>query len=264
MRVADNGLIEQNGPTWDALDALRANWTLADTKRTMQQVFGYFNSVGLTTVHSVLGSQDRGPAQYFGWAEQRPMQELKREGRLTLRLRLYFNTGPRVDGKPGNPELRDVLDNQWPDLGDDLVKTAGIGEHIVDWPLEGAVPLGDEYYRSVRLVAQHGWQLMEHSFNEPNHAARADVWERVNREVPITGLRWSIDHVNTIEAPTLRADEGARRRASAPTAGATSRARPARPGRRTGRCSPAASMWAPAWTARRRRRSTRGCTSTTW
>ena len=80
VRVAENGLIEQNGPTWDALDALRANWTLADTKRTMQQVFGYFNSVGLTTVHSVLGSQDRGPAQYFGWAEQRPVQELNARG----------------------------------------------------------------------------------------------------------------------------------------------------------------------------------------
>jgi predicted amidohydrolase YtcJ len=108
-----------------------------------------------------------------------------------------------VDGKPGNPELRDVLENQWPDLGDDLVKVGGIGEHVVDWPLEGAVPLGDEYYRSVRQVAEHGWQLMEHSFNEPNHAARADVWERVNREFPITPLRWSIDHVNTIEAPTI-------------------------------------------------------------
>jgi predicted amidohydrolase YtcJ len=203
IKVSDTGVIEINGPTWDALDALRGNWTLADTKRTMQQVFGYFNSVGLTTVHSVLGSQDRGPAQYFGWAEHRPMQELKHEGKLTLRLRLYFNTGPRVDGKPGNPELRDVLDSQLVDLGDDLVKTAGIGEHVVDWPLEGAVPLGDEYYRSVRLVAERGWQLMEHSFNEANHAARADVWERVNREFPTTNLRWSIDHVNTIEPRTI-------------------------------------------------------------
>jgi predicted amidohydrolase YtcJ len=44
---------------------------------------------------------------------------------------------------------------------------------------------------------------MEHSFNEANHAARADVWERVNREFPITNLRWSIDHVNTIEPRTL-------------------------------------------------------------
>jgi predicted amidohydrolase YtcJ len=201
--VSANGLIEPNGPSWDALDALRSTWTLADTKRTMQQVFGYFNGMGLTTVHSVLGSQDRGPAQYFGWAEQRPMQELKKEGKLTLRLRLYFNTGPRVDGRPGNPELRALLDNQLPDLGDDLVKTAGVGEHIVDWPLEGAVPLGEEYYQSVRLVAQRGWQLMEHSFNEANHAARADVWERVNREFPIGNLRWSIDHVNTIEPRTL-------------------------------------------------------------
>jgi predicted amidohydrolase YtcJ len=203
VTVAANGLIAVNGPSWDALDALRANWTLADSKRTMQQVFGYFNSVGLTTVHSVLGSQERGPAQYFGSAEHRPMLELKQEGKLTLRLRLYLNTGPRVDGKPGNPELREVLDNQLPDLGDDLVKVAGVGEHIVDWPLEGAVPLGDEYYRSARLIAQRGWQLMEHSFDEANHAARADVWERVNREFSITGLRWSIDHVNTIAPRTI-------------------------------------------------------------
>lgn len=66
IAVAENGLIAQNAPTWDALDALRSIWTHADRKRTMQQVFSYFNSVGLTTVHSVLGSQERGPAQYFG------------------------------------------------------------------------------------------------------------------------------------------------------------------------------------------------------
>jgi hypothetical protein len=203
ITVSDAGLIEQNGPAWDALDALRSIWTHEDTKRTMRQVFGYFNSVGLTTVHSVLGSQDRGPAQYFGMLEHRPMLELWKEGSLTLRLRLYFNTGPRVDGKPGNPELLDLLDNQLPDLGDDLVRTAGVGEHIVDWPLEGAVPLGEEYYDSVRLLAQRGWQLMEHSFNEANHVARADVWERVNREFPVTSLRWSIDHVNTITPATI-------------------------------------------------------------
>ena len=105
IRVAEDGRIEANAPSWDALDALRANWTLADTKRTMQQVFGYFNSVGLTTVHSVLGSQERGPAEYFGAPDHRPMQELKKEGKLTLRLRLYFNTGPRVDREAGEPRV---------------------------------------------------------------------------------------------------------------------------------------------------------------
>ena len=152
IKVSDSGLIGENAPAWDAIDALRSIWTPADTKRTMQQVFSYFNSVGLTTVHSVLGSQERGPAQYFGTTDQRPMQQLQQEGNLTLRLRLYFNTGPRVDGKPGNVTVRELLDNQLPDLGDDIVKTAGLGEHIVDWPLEGAVPLGDEYYQSVRLT----------------------------------------------------------------------------------------------------------------
>ena len=174
-----------------------------DKKRTMQQVFGYFNSVGLTTVHSVLGSQERGPAQYFGTEDHRPMLELQKEDRLTLRLRLYFNTGPRVDGKPGNGTVRELVDNQIPDLGNDMVKTAGLGEHIVDWPHEGAVPLPEEYYQSVRLLAERRWQLMEHSFNEPNHVARADVWERVNKEFPITNLRWTIDHVNTIEPATI-------------------------------------------------------------
>ena len=201
--VGADGSIAQNGPTWDALDALRSVWTLEDKKRTMQQVFGYFNSVGLTTVHSVLGSQERGPAQYFGTQDHRPMMELLREDRLTLRLRLYFNTGPRVDGKPGNGTVRELVDHQLPDLGNDMVKVGGLGEHIVDWPLESAVPLGEEYYESVRLLASRGWQLMEHSFNEPNHATRADVWERVHREFPITSLRWSIDHVSTIEPATL-------------------------------------------------------------
>ena len=201
--VAADGTIAQNDPTWDALDALRSVWTLEDTKRTMQQVFGYFNSVGLTTVHSVLGSQERGPAQYFGTEDHRPMMELLREDRLTLRLRLYFNTGPRVDGKPGNGTVRELVDHQLPDLGNDMVKVGGLGEHIVDWPLESAVPLGEEYYESVRLLASRGWQLMEHSFNEPNHATRADAWERVNQEFPITNLRWTIDHVSTIEPPTL-------------------------------------------------------------
>jgi predicted amidohydrolase YtcJ len=201
--VGADGAIAQNTPTWDALDALRSVWTLADTTRTMREVFSYFNSVGLTTVHSVLGSQERGPAQYFGTQDHRPMLELQREDKLTLRLRLYFNTGPRVDGKPGNLPLRELLDNQFPDFGSDLVKTAGVGEHIVDWPHEGAVPLGEEYYESVRLLASRGWQLMEHSFNDPNHRTRADVWERVNREFPITDLRWSIDHVNAIEPETI-------------------------------------------------------------
>ena len=201
--VADDGTIAQNGPAWDALDALRSVWTLDDRKRTMRQVFSYFNQVGLTTVHSVLGSQERGPAQYFGTADHRPMLELRKEGALTLRLRLYFNTGPRVDGKPGNFTVRELVDHQLPDLGDDMVKVAGAGEHIVDWPLEGAVPLGEEYYQAVRLLAQRGWQVMEHSFDEANHAARADIWERVNREFPIAGLRWSIDHVATIEPRTI-------------------------------------------------------------
>jgi predicted amidohydrolase YtcJ len=203
VKVAADGTIAQNGPSWDALDALRSVWTLTDRKRTMQQVFSYFNSVGLTTVHSVLGSQERGPAQYFGTEDHRPMLELMKEDKLTLRLRLYFNTGPRVDGKPGNGTVRELVDNQMPDLGNDMVKTAGLGEHIVDWPHEGAVPLPEEYFQSVRLLASRGWQLMEHSFNEPNHATRADMWERVNKEFPITSLRWSIDHVSTIEPPTI-------------------------------------------------------------
>jgi predicted amidohydrolase YtcJ len=203
IAVADDGTIAPNGPTWNALDALRSVWTLEDRKRTMRQVFSYFNQVGLTTVHSVLGSQERGPAQYFGTADHRPLLELRKEDALTLRLRLYFNTGPRVDGKPGNGTVRELVDQQLPDLGDDMIKVAGAGEHIVDWPLEGAVPLGEEYYQAVRLLAQRGWQVMEHSFDEPNHAARADVWERVNREFPITGLRWSIDHVATIEPRTI-------------------------------------------------------------
>ena len=113
VTVAANGAIAQNGPTWDALDALRSVWTLTDRKRTMQQVFSYFNSVGLTTVHSVLGSQERGPAQYFG-NRGSPADAGSAEGRQAHAAAAALlqhrasrgrqarqRDGPRVAGQPG-------------------------------------------------------------------------------------------------------------------------------------------------------------------
>jgi predicted amidohydrolase YtcJ len=139
VQVSADGLITENAQAWAALNALRATRALEDKKRTLQEVFSYFNKVGLTTVHSVLGSGLEGGAQYFRTTDHLPMLQLLAEDKLTLRLRL----------------------------------------------------------------AERGWQLMEHSFHEPNHVARADVWKRVNAKFPITDLRWSIDHVNTIELPTI-------------------------------------------------------------
>jgi len=198
--VADDGLIAAGAPSLAAFSALDSIWTFDDRKQTTLDVIDYFTSVGITTAHAVGGSAAEGPGHFDPAVDHAIILELLEEGRVDMRLRLYLNAS---DDRPGNPRARAILDNQFPNFGGDLVRTAGIGEHLVTFPLEGQAPLGQIYIHGTLLLAERGWQLMEHSFNDRNHVARADVWEVVNEQFPIADLRWTLDHVNTIEESTL-------------------------------------------------------------
>ena len=198
--VADDGSIAANAPSVAAFNALDSIWSFDDRKQTTLDVIDYFTSVGITTAHAVGGSAAQGPGHFEPGVDRAVILELLEEGRVDMRLRMYLNAS---DDRAGNPGARAILDNQFPNFGGDLVRTAGIGEHLVTFPLEGQVPLGQIYIDGTLLLAERGWQLMEHSFNDRNHVARADVWEVVNERFPIADLRWTVDHVNTIEETTL-------------------------------------------------------------
>jgi predicted amidohydrolase YtcJ len=82
--------------------------------------------------------------------------------------------------------------------GDDWLRFNGIGECITwgmynnDTPSEGDK---DAFYRVARWAADQGLTLTVHWNNDRSVHHLLDVLERVNREVPIAGLRWSVAHL---------------------------------------------------------------------
>jgi predicted amidohydrolase YtcJ len=182
-------------PSHDAFLAMDTVWSFDQRKQTTMAVIDYATSVGMTTAHSVGGSQGRGPGYFDTANDHDVLLSLLAEDNVNMRFRLYYNAFA--------DELDDILNNIFPNFGGDLVKNAGLGEHLVEGPPEAAVPLGQEYIDRATKLAENGWQLMEHSFNQPNHDARAQAWTIVNETTPIADLRWSADHIYTIESETM-------------------------------------------------------------
>ena len=64
----------------------------------------------------------------------------------------------------------------------------------------------------VRLLAEKRWPFRLHATYDETISRALDVFEEVNREVPISGLRWFFDHCETIATGT---SSGSRRSAAA-------------------------------------------------
>jgi hypothetical protein len=91
-------------------------------------------------------------------------------------------------------------------FGDDMLRFNGIGERIMarmynnDSPSEADK---EGYYQIARWAAQRGFGLTQHWGRDASVDHLLSVFERVNREIPIAPLRWSIAHLNDASVPTL-------------------------------------------------------------
>jgi hypothetical protein len=92
-------------------------------------------------------------------------------------------------------------------FGNDMLRFNGLGERIT-WAMNNNNKPSDEdkrkYYEIVRWAAEHGMSITMHWPNEESVDQLLTMFERVNREVPITGLRWSIAHLNNASPESLR------------------------------------------------------------
>jgi predicted amidohydrolase YtcJ len=202
-----------------ALNALRATMTFEDQKRTIRDLLAYYASMGVTThidnggprppmpaLARVSRTSDGGLNTLDPATGYLPQLALDREGRLPGRLRVLFYS---FDLTTELPLLRSRLDNQMMGLGNDWIRVAGVGERIAggdgpgdaEWDATGrATP---QYEAAVRLVAQRGWSLQQHSTALEDARRHVDLWERVNADVPLAPLRWTLAHVRGIDRPTL-------------------------------------------------------------
>ena len=147
----------------------------------------YYARLGITT-HRDSGAfhadePATGIASENTYTMHNPFHALNREGRLPARLRIDFLHQDSPTADPPLPTLSQRLRNSFPRFGNDWLKTGGIGE-FTGGGVEG-----------LRAIARAGWRGEDHALNLAGATTLIANRETVNREIPITDLRWVISHM---------------------------------------------------------------------
>ena len=126
-------------------------------------------------------------------------------------IMLRVGTSAETAGFPA-PFFRDRC-SRWvetatPGMGDDYYRLNGAGEMLVfsaaDFEdfLEGRPELPavmeQELFEVVSMLAKNRWPFRIHATYDESITRMLDVFERVDREYPLSGLRWFFDHAETI------------------------------------------------------------------
>jgi predicted amidohydrolase YtcJ len=168
---------------------------LASTRRFMREL----NRLGVTSVIDAGGGFQNYPDDYG------VIEALARHGQLTTRIAYHlFTQNPRG-------ELADFT--RWtgmvkPGQGDDFFRLNGAGEMLVysaadfedfQEPRPDAPPnMETDLSAVVRHLARNGWPFRLHATYDQTITRALAVFETVNRDVPLTGVRWFFDHAETI------------------------------------------------------------------
>src|SRR5712671_4630534 len=169
-------------------------------KNSSRQFMRELNRLGVTSVIDAGGGFQNYPEDY------EIIEELHREGQLTVRIAYNLFTQ-----KP-KQELADFA--SWaqqvkPGQGDDSYRSNGAGEMLVysaadyeDFQVERPdVPpaMEGELEPVIRLLARNRWPWRLHATYNETITRALDVFETVDRDIPIGGLHWFIDHAETID-----------------------------------------------------------------
>ena len=174
---------------------LPQDYQLNSTKHFMREL----NSLGVTSVIDAGGGSQNYPDDY------EVIEKLHKDGDLTLRIAYnLFTLKPKE-------ELKDFA--TWstqikPGDGDDSYRHNGAGEMLVysaadfedfrvarpDMPPE----MEGDLEPVIRLLAERRWPWRLHATYDQTISRALDVFEKVNRDIPLKGLNWFFDHAETI------------------------------------------------------------------
>ncbi|MHC1727839.1 MAG: amidohydrolase [Syntrophobacteraceae bacterium] len=157
------------------------------------------NRLGVTSVIDAGGGFQNYPDDY------KAMSELARRGELTLRMAYnLFTQHPKGELE----DFRSWLSMTHPGEGDDYFRMNGAGEMLV---FSGAdfedfleprpnLPPGmeKELDAVVRLLVENRWPFRLHATYNESIERFLNVFEKINRDIPFRGLRWFLDHAETI------------------------------------------------------------------
>jgi predicted amidohydrolase YtcJ len=188
--VITNNIIE----LFDRLPKPTFDEQIAGTKLFFREL----NRLGLTGVVDP-GGNNVTPREY------QALFKVWRDRQLTLRV--AYSLCGMTDGSEF-AEYQNYLAMMPQGFGDDMLHFNGIGERIT-WAMNGIngiPPDADKakYYEIVRWAAQRGLTVTMHWNTEKNVDQLLGIWERVNKEIPIAPLRWTIAHLNDASPQTLQ------------------------------------------------------------
>ena len=165
------------------------------TRHFMREV----NRLGVTGVIDAGGGFQNYPDDYA------IIEELHREGALTVRIAYnLFTQKPREELSDFAGWAKQVTPGQ----GDDLYRSNGAGEMLVysaadfeDFRVERPdmpANMEGDLEPVIRLLAENRWPWRMHATYDQTISRALDVFEKVNRDVPLEGLNWFFDHAETI------------------------------------------------------------------
>jgi len=162
-----------------------------------KKFFRELNRLGITGFIDP-GGNNLSPAEYPA------VFNVWRSGEMSVRVAFALN------GQTPGSEFEDYqnLTRLLPmGFGNDVLKFNGIGERITfdmnnnDRPNQSQK---DAYYQIIKWAAEQGMTLTMHWNRDASVDELLTLFEKLNKEVPISGLRWSIAHLNDASEKTLR------------------------------------------------------------
>jgi predicted amidohydrolase YtcJ len=170
--------------------------TFAEQVQGTREFFRELHRLGLTGVVDP-GGNNLFPPDY------QALFDVWRRGALTVRVAYSLN-GQTAGGELA--ELQSLTALLPMGFGDDRLHFNGLGERITFAMNNNPEPTAEHkerYYEIVRWAAERGMTITMHWGPDETVPHLLEIFERVNREVPIAPLRWSIAHLNDASDATL-------------------------------------------------------------
>ena len=169
-----------------------------------RQFMRELNRLGITSLVDAGGGSQIYPDDYV------VIDELNKRGEMTVRMAYnIFTQKPKGE----KDDFLRCMDLTSPGDGDDFYRCNGAGEMLV-WSAADfedfleprpdlAASVQQDLVDVVSLLAAHKWPFRIHATYDESIARMLDVFEAVNRDIPLDAMRWWFDHCETISDASL-------------------------------------------------------------
>jgi predicted amidohydrolase YtcJ len=179
---------------------LPPEYQLNSTRHFMREL----NRLGVTGALDAGGGNQNYPEDY------QVIQQLADAGQLTVRL--AYNLFTQKPKREKEDFLNWAASSKY-QQGDDYFRHNGAGEMLTfsaadfedfrqprpDMPAN----MEDDLEGVIRILAQNRWPWRMHATYDETISRALDVFEKVNRELPLDGLHWFFDHAETISPKSI-------------------------------------------------------------